>query len=418
MSAVPIMGGTQGGVTVPTNTTTFVSIGGGAINATEANRASPIQTAGTLDKLQVMVQTNGISDAASFTVTSRKASGAGSMSVVFGSTETGTKTDVSNSDTFTAGQTAGLRMVTPNVAGSISYTGITTRFSAGSDTVTQWTSRASTKTFNGGTTYSSPHGIAGGTSEAAGTNPIIPTAGTWKNFNAFVASRTNDSVCTITARKNSADAGSPGTVTLTLNGTGAFSDLTNTVAVADGDKCDIQFVGSGTAGTVTYGFVTSEFATTNNCGVLLAAPGVVPTFLAGTTYYPQITGGYSLGTAENALTSQIIAQDAYTLSKLSAYFGSVVIVDPTTFRTRKNGGNGTLAVTVNTGAGDGWQQDLVNSDSLVAADVFNMQMAMGAVGTSLAMSGFSLLISQGGRSVPVVAQYPVGTGVVAGGIVR
>jgi len=91
---------------------------------------------------------------------------------------------------------------------------------------------------------------------------------------------------------------------------------------------------------------------------------------ASTSYFP-IFGGVSGGPTTEALT-QYKVNDSLTAKNL-LFTVSVNANTSITARTRKNGANGAMSVTIGASA-TGTFEDTVNSDSLVAGDIYNYQI--------------------------------------------
>lgn len=217
---------------------------------------------------------------------------------------------------------------------------------------------------------------AGSTTEAY-TQFKVRGAGTLRNFHVFLTFNSRPEATVFKIRKNGADTGV--SISAGAGLTGTFSDLVNSVSVADGDLISaVGTLGAG-AGSITLSAATAELTTTaqgfTHVGQGIAALGVDYTTTGGTTFL----GLGSLGTTGAEARQQVRVAEAATFSNLQIYVATNSRAQPVTVRFRKNGANGNQVITI--GAGQtGLFEDTTNSDTVVAGDLINFSITHG-VGT-------------------------------------
>jgi hypothetical protein len=114
-SGKPAMLGFSGeSATVAKGATEYLGVSGGDAGTTEANAEWYVPSAGTVQNLRVYVSANA-SDSAGNTVTIRKNGASSGVTVTYGSTETGLKSDASNTASVVAGDRLAIEVV--NAAG-------------------------------------------------------------------------------------------------------------------------------------------------------------------------------------------------------------------------------------------------------------------------------------------------------------
>jgi len=119
---------------------------------------------------------------------------------------------------------------------------------------------------------------------------------------------------------------------------------------------------------------------------------------ASATAYQNPAGGIASSGAE--ARHQAIARDSYTLAKLYVRVLANATTTASTVRSRKNTANGAQSVSIGAGA-TGVFQDSVNSDSLVAGDLFNTQTVVGA-GGSLTLAIIAYTLATASNTTPVL----------------
>lgn len=122
------------------------------------------------------------------------------------------------------------------------------------------------------------------------------------------------------------------------------------------------------------------------------------------TQYLAVSGSSRNNGSEALL--QAIARASYTLQNLMVVVTTNTSVNTSTVRTRKNGANGNLTVAIGPGV-TGTIEDTVNSDTLVATDLFCYQFVTPVDGNLTTISCVSTVLSDpSGSSPPQLAFDP------------
>lgn len=213
------------------------------------------------------------------------------------------------------------------------------------------------------TTYMS---FAGGNSTTASYNNFKTTEAnaewtireslTLKEFHVRVAAA-RSTTTTLTVRKNRADTN----VAVSFSATGTFTDLSDTVSLADGDEICLKNVTGTGSDNLRYSGVSAALESSGQCSNIMGTAGS----------YVRINGntfGFGRGTNTNAATAPCSA----TASKASFYL-SVNGNTARTGRFQKNNANGnqSVSITANT---TGLFTDTSNSDSFSAGDTLNTRI--------------------------------------------
>ena len=146
--------------------------------------------------------------------------------------------------------------------------------------------------------------------------------------------------------------------------------------------------------------------------LFVAGHSVGHAIAASYTGYLNPAGGMTYSTTEVA--HQAVARDSYTLAKLYVRVTANATTASSTIRSRKNTANGAQSVSIGAGA-TGVFQDSVNSDSLVAGDLFNTQVVVGAGGT-LTLTIIAYTLATASNTTPIIiagkiATHTLGTGI-------
>lgn len=208
------------------------------------------------------------------------------------------------------------------------------------------------------------------TTEAPAQTPFR-SAGTISLMGIRVSANTLSGSSTLTLRKNGGNGNQ--TVSIGAGLTGYFEDTVNTDAVVAGDQINYQLT-SGTGTSIIFRSIISLFAaTTGTVSHYRAGGGHNFTGTSATTF-SNIAGGIGFQTTE--ANTQTKAKTSFTLRNMALYVTSNARTSATTVRSRKNGANGNLLITIPL-ATTGLFEDTVNSDSLVSGDLFNTTTVLG-----------------------------------------
>ena len=203
----------------------------------------------------------------------------------------------------------------------------------------------------------------------------IRTAGTLSRLGVRISTNGIAGSTTLTVRKNAADTGI--VVTLPSSTTGYFEDLTNTVSVSAGDKISIKSVPGAATGTYTIKLCTLHFTATdgnsNTQIFVLSEPNNLG--LANNTRYQHLNGRANFTSTE--ADTKIRQRVAGTYSGLAVYVSANARTTSVTFKSRKNGADGNLAVTFAAGE-TGLKEDTTHSDTVAVGDDYNLAFTYGS----------------------------------------
>lgn len=120
--------------------------------------------------------------------------------------------------------------------------------------------------------------------------------------------------------------------------------------------------------------------------------GVGISYAAAGTYYSS-TGFVLEGSSEvTEANTNVPFSGAGSFSNLAFTVLSNTVTAASTFRLRKNGSNATLLITIPSST-SGYFEDITNTDTIVANDTVNYQLALGATGTSIVVGGSCMMFS-------------------------
>ena len=203
---------------------------------------------------------------------------------------------------------------------------------------------------------------------------VIRTAGTLSKLSIRLTTNGISGGTTVfTLRKNGSDTGM--TVSFAASTTGLQEDLTNTVSVSAGDKICIKSVPGGATGTWTMKIMTLNFVASNEQIVqILGSYQSNSIALASSTRYFPIGGRLINTSTENSTKTR--QRVAGTYAKLMVYVSANARTNSTTFKSRKNGADGNLSITIGAGV-TGVFEDTSNSDTVSSGDDYNVAVTTG-----------------------------------------
>ena len=202
-------------------------------------------------------------------------------------------------------------------------------------------------------------------------------ASTLANF--FVRASANATTADSTARSRVGGANGNMSVTIIAGTTGAFEDTTNTDSLAAGNLYNAQVV-VGAGGTLTLTIIATTLQdTASNLAILastsspnLSADGLFP-----------VSGISDARTPES--NSQYPFRAATTLSNMRIRISANTRDGTSTVRTRVNGANGAQSVSIAANT-TGTFEDSTNTDTVVAGDLVNYQLAIGGTIGSMSIA--------------------------------
>ena len=369
MATWPMVNGSAEGTTVNASLTRYTTPAGQiAFSATEADGQALSRDSYTWAKLYVRVIANSLTGAT--TLRSRVNGANGNQSVTIGAGTTGTYTDDVNSDSLVSGGLFNFQVVT-GTGTSITFTVIASTLTATSNVPILFTGAATPDDYFpfGSTNYVPIEGRNGFHATESRSQYIFRVASTLSNLRVYVLSNSLAGASTIRTRRNTANGNQ--SVSIGAGVTGAFEDAVNTDAVAVGDMVNYQIVTGGAAnylGVLTYQVKSSS--TGRQQAACQAYDHQV--FGPAATRYLTIEGGAQELTTTEANT-QSAARTAFNARNLFVRIAANTLDGATTVRTRKNGANGNLSVSIGAGA-TGAFEDTANTDSFIATDLLNYQV--------------------------------------------
>jgi hypothetical protein len=211
------------------------------------------------------------------------------------------------------------------------------------------------------------------TATEAEAEVVFRTAGTLSKLGVRLSTNGITGNTVFTVRKNGADTGM--TVTFGSSVTGYQEDLTNTVSVSAGDKICLKSVPGGATGTFLIRIISLCFVATSGDAVQILGNYQSNAIAAASTtrYYP--LNGRFANTSTEAST-KVRQRTAGTYAKLMIYVSANARTNNTTFKSRKNGSDGNLSITIGAGA-TGVFEDTSNSDTVVPGDDYNLATTLG-----------------------------------------
>jgi hypothetical protein len=361
----------------------YLSWGGGD-DATEANAQIELYGSYTLSNLRVYCSALTGANGAAIT---RIGGGADAQTVTI--TGVGEFEDVTNTDSIVSGDA---------INGSVNQP---TGMHGDSVTLTSWQVTADAATdipvlagagsvwsiANSTTRYMWPFaGIQNSATESQ-VEYTMRTARTLNDLRVYCSahSGTTDS---LTVRKNRA----AGSLTVSVTGTGEFTDLSNTDSFVAGDEFDYHFQNTDMMNPTEFFAAVVEGDTSSSVIGWAASQGASAAYLR------------NADSTTTEAEAQVKADAAATIQNL--FVNCSVYAETRTIRTRKNGANGAASVSV---TGTGLFEDLTNTDSLVATDLLSIQQAAGSSGTNVYSVAVEWETAAGGFTATGAVAYPMAT---------
>lgn len=366
------------------NTTRYVSIIGGLStgNPTEAQAEHGIYEAGTFSKLYTSVLANTITG--NVVATLRKSGVNTALTVTYGTGQTGSKEDTTNTATYAATDTASLQVVAPSDPSGVqtidlNITGLVFTPTDTSKTITfLGSARNATNITNASTSrYMAVAGPPSAVSSTTSAQWRVPGTFTARNLRTHVSAnaRTTDTV--FSSHKN----GSAGALTLTYTSgqTGTKEDTTHTDSLVADDEFQFVVVTNAGTETLTLRAIGCDLASPADQFAMFAQDAGGEGLSASTVYISP--GGDLVDVfADTESKTQQPARMALTVSRLTASVASNTLDSATdiTFRT----GNADTALTISYAATEtGVKADTTHSASVSTTDVIATKIVAAGAGT-------------------------------------
>lgn len=314
------------------------------------------------------------------------------IALTYSTTQTGVKSDTSNSvtvaqdDLFCGAQANG------SGGGGLTVRGSGVRFDATSGTLASAFGSSFGSNFNGTgplTYYAAQLGllVSNNTTEAK-AQVACPVAGTAKYLQVNVTTNIRTTNCVVTSRINGVSGNQ--TVTYTSGQTGLKKDTVNTDALTAGNNINFEVdLGASTGGfnIASMGYFISTTnsgesfaANVNSSGVSIAAASTLNIQFAGRT-----------NTSATETDRQLEIGTACTASKLWCNVLTNASTTNMTLRLRNGAANVNQIVTITNGV-TGVFQDSTNTDSIAATDLVNYQLTGGTTG-AVVLTAISMLFA-------------------------
>lgn len=210
---------------------------------------------------------------------------------------------------------------------------------------------------------------------------LVLSSGTLSNFWINIVTNTNTNSTTLTFNKNHADGNE--TISVPANTTGTFTDAVHTDSIAVNDVMDLKI----TFGTSTISFQPSIFAftyaaDTDTVTKILSSDHLTTNNTSNNVYFRTVFSnalGSSAVTEANAKNRQ---RKAGTYKNCGVKVFSNSNANATTWRSRKNGANGNISISIPAGT-TGNLSDVTHSDSVSPDDDYCYSHTTGASTVSI-----------------------------------
>lgn len=342
-----------------------------SITATEANRISYFQSAGTTSNFRLYVSAN--TTTVTITVRTRKNTANGNQTISIASTTTGEFTDGSNSDSYASGDKGSIQIVTYTGGGSISFSKFSLIFDASSNSVQNFFTHTTNTFATNGTLYFGLRSRNAFDSTEANVQWKMRTAGTLQNCRIRFTANSAANSTTVVSRIN----GSNGNISISIAaaGTGYFTDTSNSDTVASGDLINLAITGTDT-GSRTCGQTNLEFITTNSERPLVSTDNAGVAFATGTTNYFTFGDASFASNTTEALT-QVTTDIAFSAKNLGAYLSANASTTNGTLYLRVNNASTALTLSL-TALTTGWFEDLSHTVDITAGQTYGARLVVGA----------------------------------------
>jgi hypothetical protein len=217
------------------------------------------------------------------------------------------------------------------------------------------------------------------------------------NLYVYVSANTITNTTTVRSRRQTppgAAIDGNQSVSIPAGTTGAFADPVNADILVDGDLFCTQSVTPNAGVSITFTIISYILSMANNKPILAVTSG--STTGAGATVYYFIMGRIAATITENY--TYYTFRSPVTLSSLRAYVDNNTVTATSTLRTRINGNNGNQTLSIPATA-TGAFEDTTNTDNVLIGQNVNLQLVVGATGTSITLKSAQLKSHAPGRQI-------------------
>jgi len=320
------------------------------------------------------------------TVQSRVNGGNGNQVINIPTVTTGTFEDAANTDALVTGDLFDTKVASASGSGTTTFTVISYILSTVTNTTPILATVGNISLFQNSTRYIGLGGEIGWSNTEVEGQYRFRVAATLSNLRVYLTTNNHTTATTARTRVNGGNGNQ--SVSIGAGATGAFEDAVNTDNIASGDNVNYQVV----TGITTTSAWTLFQVKSNSAGRQVIAGLISTTTTLGnglTRYLPCETDCQAFALVE--ARTQTEANAAFNAKNMYVYISANTLDGATTFRLRKNSGNSNLVVSVGAGL-TGQFEDIVNTDSFVAADLLNWSVITGGTGGTIAIHyiGFEL----------------------------
>lgn len=225
-------------------------------------------------------------------------------------------------------------------------------------------------------------------------------AGTFSRLSVYGPSQNlTGGTVTVTLMKN----GSPTALSVSIPNGGAFGeheDAVNTVSVVPGDTVSYRVVNGGASSGYGVQWFQTLFDAGSSTVSVLTCPSNAAAGASNLTRYQPIAGSGGQFTSNEA-SVQSVCRWPGTRSNLYTNVAVNSRVNSSTMRSRKNGANGNMSISIPAGT-TGVMEDTTNSDTLVAGDSCSTSLTTGAGSETLTIAVTGSMLSTSDGSQPFV----------------
>ncbi len=200
-----------------------------------------------------------------------------------------------------------------------------------------------------------------------------------------------NSSSTFSVRKNGATTAA--TLTIGSGNTGIFTDLTNAVALTDGDTYGYALVvGSSVSGALIVSGLTAELLSSGQSQHPIGFAATVTNTFSGNRFV-NMFGAAVLASTESLAQGYMPAPGVASNLRLNITSARLT---GSTIKTRKNGSDGGQSVSV---SGTGIVEDISGTDTFAAGDLFDLIMVNSTGADSLTITSATVLFTPSGARV-------------------
>lgn len=324
----------------------------------------PLRLAGTLSNLYVYVSSNTVT-VDSTVVTVQLNGTPTSITVSYGSDQTGIKEDTTNTAAVAATDLLDYKIVVPSEAGTnnIIFRIMHLQFApTDSSKSLQLLGAVQTANFSTASTtwFFVPMGNTNTSlvSETTGAKYRVRQTMTASNLYAYVGANARTTDTTIRTRVNGANGAQ--SLTYSAGQTGVKEDTSNTDSLAAGNDYDYSMTTSTGTETLTISHISTQVISTDKKFPLLAGANGGQSINFNSTQYGAVSTG-AAGTISTQIQTQSLPRFNFTASELGAYVSAnTIATDPTVVALEINGTASALTFSYNA-AQTGLKNDSVHT---------------------------------------------------------